>query len=58
MVEDKRGKPLSTAIKMFWGIGNGVMVLSTTMGSYYQTYWETDIAKFTPATIGLVMFQS
>jgi len=54
MVEDKRGKPLSTAIKLFWGIGNGVMVLSTTMGSYYQTYWETDIAKFTPATIGLV----
>ena len=54
MVEDKRGKPLSTAIKLFWGIGNGVMVLGTTMGSYYQTYWETDIAKFTPATIGLV----
>ena len=54
MAEDKRGKPLSTAIKLFWGIGNGVMVLSTTMGSYYQTYWETDIAKFTPATIGLI----
>jgi len=53
-MEDKRGKPLSTGIKLFWGIGNGLMVLGTTMGSYYQTYWETDIAKFTPATIGLV----
>lgn len=47
-------KPLSTPIKLFWGIGNGLMVLSTTMGSYFQTYWMTDIAKFTPATIGLI----
>ena len=54
VVRDRRNEPLSTAIKLFWGIGNGVMVLSTTMSSYYQTIWETDIAKFTPATIGLV----
>lgn len=47
-------KPLSNAIKLFWGIGNGVMVLGTTMSSYFQTYWLTDIAMFSATSIALM----
>ena len=47
-------KPLSNAIKLFWGIGNGVMVLGTTMSGYFQTYWLTDIAMFSATSIALM----
>ena len=55
MEENKtQARPLSTAIKLFWGIGNGVMVLGTTMSSYFQVYWLTDIAMFSAASIALI----
>lgn len=47
-------RPLSTAIKLFWGIGNGIMVLGTNMTSYFQVYWLTDIALFSAASIAII----
>ncbi|NLZ39144.1 MAG: MFS transporter [Firmicutes bacterium] len=39
-------KPLSDALKKYYGVGVLANVLRGNMGTYYQTYWLTDVAMF------------
>ncbi|HZK24852.1 MAG TPA: MFS transporter [Oscillospiraceae bacterium] len=48
-------KPLSPALKTFYGIGDLGFSLMTSVGMYFQTYFLTDVAGFNLALVGLII---
>ncbi|MFA0814854.1 MAG: MFS transporter [Anaerofustis sp.] len=47
-------KPLSTALKIFYGVGDCSFTLMTNMETYYFQSFLTDLAKFSTATAGVI----
>jgi len=47
-------KPLSTALKIFYGVGDCAFSLMTNLETYYFQSFLTDLAKFSTATAGVI----
>lgn len=47
-------KPLSTALKIFYGVGDCSFTLMTNLETYYFQSFLTDLAKFSTVTAGLI----
>ncbi len=50
-MSEKKGKPLSSQLKIFYGVGDCAFNLMTAVESYYFNFFLTDLAKF---DLGLV----
>lgn len=47
-------KPLSTALRYFYGVGDAGFKLMTNIESFYFTFFLTNIAKFSTTLTGVV----